>query len=202
MSHFIQIQDPPLVFGPNVRTGDPFNTDLYKAYTRSGKRIEYVAWPALLLHENGPVLCKGIAQGSGDSSRRSKSAPAKNRGLDYSSEKSQENYSVTLKHSKVSSADAKNHKNRTVEPRTAEQGRSSRRLFDEVSQNSSYQRQSRSRYKPKNLNQYDNVSHTYIVPTQVDFDKYFRWRELFGTKRARELMGEVYDVCDSYMHFK
>lgn len=41
---------------------DASKTDLYRTYTRSGDVIEYIVWPALLLHENGPVLYKGVAQ--------------------------------------------------------------------------------------------------------------------------------------------
>ncbi|XP_052798489.1 myosin-9-like [Mya arenaria] len=57
------VQDPPVVFGPFPRRGDRFETDAYKAYTSSGPFVDFVVWPALYLHEDGPVLCKGIAQG-------------------------------------------------------------------------------------------------------------------------------------------
>ncbi|XP_053399057.1 trichohyalin-like [Mercenaria mercenaria] len=73
------IQDPPVVFGPDVYRGDTFDTDVYKAYTKNGNTVAYVVWPALLLHANGPVLCKGVAQGLQDSIRRSKSAPPSGR---------------------------------------------------------------------------------------------------------------------------
>ena len=39
-----------------------FNRDEYKAYTSTGKFIDYVVWPQLLLHEGGPRLAKGVAQ--------------------------------------------------------------------------------------------------------------------------------------------
>ncbi|XP_060582846.1 uncharacterized protein LOC132739195 [Ruditapes philippinarum] len=69
------VQDPPLCFGPNVRRGDVFNTDLYKAYTQRGNTVAYVVLPALLLHKGGAILCKGVAQGKADYSQRPKSAP-------------------------------------------------------------------------------------------------------------------------------
>ncbi|XP_053392096.1 uncharacterized protein LOC128554806 isoform X2 [Mercenaria mercenaria] len=58
------IQFPPLKveFEPNAR-GRYFNTDVYRPYTKSGASIDFIVWPALLLHENGPVIAKGIAQG-------------------------------------------------------------------------------------------------------------------------------------------
>ena len=45
--------------------GSKFDTNLLKAYTKSGIHVEYIVWPALLLHKNGPVLVKGVAQGYG-----------------------------------------------------------------------------------------------------------------------------------------
>ena len=47
---------------PVVMVFDTSQPDLYRTYTRSGDVIEYIVWPALLLHENGPVLYKGVAQ--------------------------------------------------------------------------------------------------------------------------------------------
>ncbi|XP_053398951.1 myosin-7B-like isoform X4 [Mercenaria mercenaria] len=48
---------------PDV-TGDiHFDTNIYKPYTKSGKYVQYIVWPAVYLHEGGPVLCKGVAQG-------------------------------------------------------------------------------------------------------------------------------------------
>ncbi|KAL3879301.1 hypothetical protein ACJMK2_031602 [Sinanodonta woodiana] len=40
-----------------------FNHDKYRAYMQTGKRVEFVVWPALFLHEGGAMLVKGIAQG-------------------------------------------------------------------------------------------------------------------------------------------
>ncbi|XP_053382816.1 golgin subfamily A member 6-like protein 26 [Mercenaria mercenaria] len=65
---FMAIQDPPVVFAPELRQGSKFNTDLFKPYTSSGTHVDYVVWPALLLHEGGPVLAKGVAQGKGKKS--------------------------------------------------------------------------------------------------------------------------------------
>ncbi|XP_060582812.1 uncharacterized protein LOC132739174 [Ruditapes philippinarum] len=69
------VQDPPMCFGPDVRQGDVFDTDLYEAYTKSGNTVAYVVWPALLLHKGGAVLYKGVAQGKEDHSQRTKCAP-------------------------------------------------------------------------------------------------------------------------------
>lgn len=59
----MQIQDPPVVFAPLAAQGSVLNTNLYKPYTRSGTHVDFLVWPALLLHEGGPVLAKGVVQG-------------------------------------------------------------------------------------------------------------------------------------------
>ncbi|WAQ98112.1 hypothetical protein MAR_022485 [Mya arenaria] len=43
-----------------------FNKELFKEYTVRGKYVEFFVWPVMYLHENGPVLAKGIAQGAED----------------------------------------------------------------------------------------------------------------------------------------
>ncbi|KAK3594282.1 hypothetical protein CHS0354_035181 [Potamilus streckersoni] len=40
-----------------------FNQEKFRAYTQTGKRVAFVVWPALLIHEGGAMLVKGIAQG-------------------------------------------------------------------------------------------------------------------------------------------
>ncbi|KAK3581647.1 hypothetical protein CHS0354_014230 [Potamilus streckersoni] len=40
-----------------------FDTEKFRAYTKSGKYAAYVVWPALFLQEGGSMLVKGIAQG-------------------------------------------------------------------------------------------------------------------------------------------
>ncbi|XP_060575829.1 uncharacterized protein LOC132733245 isoform X1 [Ruditapes philippinarum] len=53
----------------DVNEQDTFDKNLYKEYTNSGPYIKYIVWPAMLLHENGPVVCKGIAQGCDSDSK-------------------------------------------------------------------------------------------------------------------------------------
>lgn len=59
------LQDPPVVFGTMAKYGEALKTDIYKPYIQSGPYIKYVVWPSLLLHKDGPLLAKGVAQGSG-----------------------------------------------------------------------------------------------------------------------------------------
>lgn len=41
-----------------------FDKDKFKDYTRRGCFLEYVVWPAILLYKDGPLLSKGVAQGT------------------------------------------------------------------------------------------------------------------------------------------
>ena len=50
-------QDPPVALECSKN-----NMDLYRAYTKSGNTIDYIVWPSLLLHDDGPLLYKGVAQ--------------------------------------------------------------------------------------------------------------------------------------------
>ncbi|XP_060565678.1 uncharacterized protein LOC132724741 [Ruditapes philippinarum] len=55
------VQNPPMILSTTAQ--QQFDTNLYKDYTKRGKYVDYVVWPALLLNEGGPVLSKGVAQG-------------------------------------------------------------------------------------------------------------------------------------------
>jgi hypothetical protein len=55
-------QDPPVVLDTSNVTGN-FDDNRFRTYTKSGKTVDYVVWPPLLLHNDGPLLCKGVAQG-------------------------------------------------------------------------------------------------------------------------------------------
>jgi len=59
------VQDPPVEIDSDDTTGQRFNAAKYKAYTRTGLTVEYTVWPALYLHKDGALLCKGVAQGNG-----------------------------------------------------------------------------------------------------------------------------------------
>ncbi|KAK3582898.1 hypothetical protein CHS0354_009704 [Potamilus streckersoni] len=60
---FMLVQTPPLCLDLKTAQGHAFDTICYREYTKKGKKIAFVVWPALFLHENGPLLCKGVAQG-------------------------------------------------------------------------------------------------------------------------------------------
>ncbi|XP_052794073.1 uncharacterized protein LOC128227499 [Mya arenaria] len=60
---WMNVQDPPVYMCPtdDTRKTD-FDPNLYRAYTKTGKHLDFYVWPALKLHENGGVLYKGVAQ--------------------------------------------------------------------------------------------------------------------------------------------
>ncbi|KAK3607104.1 hypothetical protein CHS0354_026311 [Potamilus streckersoni] len=61
------VQEKPLQLDIEAEKKDGleriFDAEKFRAYTKTGKKIDYVVWPALFLHEGGPILSKGIAQG-------------------------------------------------------------------------------------------------------------------------------------------
>ena len=55
-------QDPPVYIKPSEEPDSKFDKDYYREFLCSGQVLDYVVWPALLLHENGHLLQKGVAQ--------------------------------------------------------------------------------------------------------------------------------------------
>jgi hypothetical protein len=58
----MHMHSPPLALGQPPAKGDVFNASLYKEYTKTGPTVHYIVWLPLLLHENGALLQKGVAQ--------------------------------------------------------------------------------------------------------------------------------------------
>ena len=59
----MSVQDPPVILD-NMKDHHGFHTEMYKAFTKHGRNVDFYVWPALLLHEGGPLLAKGVAQGN------------------------------------------------------------------------------------------------------------------------------------------
>ncbi|KAL3879326.1 hypothetical protein ACJMK2_031626, partial [Sinanodonta woodiana] len=62
------VQEKPLHLDGFVEidsyAGKSFDKDKFRAYTRYGSHIAFVVWPTLYEYEGGPILGKGVAQGS------------------------------------------------------------------------------------------------------------------------------------------
>ncbi|XP_052219023.1 uncharacterized protein LOC127836424 [Dreissena polymorpha] len=41
-----------------------FDRNVFKEYTRRGAFIDFIVWPVIYLHQGGPMLGKGVAQGT------------------------------------------------------------------------------------------------------------------------------------------
>ena len=59
----MSVQDPPVILD-NMEDHHGFQTEMYKAFTKHGRNVDFYVWPALLLHKGGPLLAKGVAQGN------------------------------------------------------------------------------------------------------------------------------------------
>ncbi|XP_052795699.1 myosin-10-like [Mya arenaria] len=59
-----RLHDPPVYIEfEDIKDDSLFKAEMYKAYTKTGKRLDYVVWPPVFLYKNGPMLSKGVAQG-------------------------------------------------------------------------------------------------------------------------------------------
>ncbi|CAC5390528.1 unnamed protein product [Mytilus coruscus] len=54
--------NPPMEIEYDNFGDQPVDSNKFNKYNRSGVTVEYVVWPALLLHKDGPVLAKGTVQ--------------------------------------------------------------------------------------------------------------------------------------------
>nr|XP_011418674.2 uncharacterized protein LOC105321887 [Crassostrea gigas] len=56
----MQIQDPPMYL--QFDSTKNIDKSLFRLFTKNGRSLDFVVWPALLLHENGPLVQKGVVQ--------------------------------------------------------------------------------------------------------------------------------------------
>ncbi|KAK3607095.1 hypothetical protein CHS0354_026302 [Potamilus streckersoni] len=78
------IKDPPLyIFYEKEQV---FDKNHYKEYTEKGPRVSYVVWPALYLYKDGPMMRKGVAQGTGKRRKGKESSNIPNSGVNVPSD--------------------------------------------------------------------------------------------------------------------
>ena len=58
----MSIEDPPmhLDFGPEKDS--VIDKNVFKMFTKTGDALDFVVWPAVFLHYNGPLVQKGVLQ--------------------------------------------------------------------------------------------------------------------------------------------
>lgn len=60
----MRIQDPPIYMEADYQTNSAFDSNKMRSYTKAGKLVHFVVWPTFFLHKDGPLLAKGVVQGS------------------------------------------------------------------------------------------------------------------------------------------
>lgn len=50
-----------MVLVSKVNRKSPFDTNLFRFYSTSGDKYDFVVWPALLMYSEGPIIIKGLA---------------------------------------------------------------------------------------------------------------------------------------------
>ncbi|XP_071125515.1 uncharacterized protein [Mytilus edulis] len=59
---YMNVQDPPMVLlWPNTNENE-ISLNCFRHFTKFGNKLEHEVWPALLIHDQGPVIVKGVAQ--------------------------------------------------------------------------------------------------------------------------------------------
>lgn len=56
------IQDPPMILDFGPAQNEKFDKDVFRCYTITGEKVKFVVWPAVFLHNNGPLVTKGVLQ--------------------------------------------------------------------------------------------------------------------------------------------
>lgn len=62
MCWYMAIQTPPMALMFDMKHMHPFDEKYYKRYMTSGDRFDFLVWPCTLLHKDGPIVAKGIAE--------------------------------------------------------------------------------------------------------------------------------------------
>ena len=56
------IQDPVMYLDEELTPDTAYDKGTYREFVKSGDKVTFVVWPALFLHEGGPLLNKGVVQ--------------------------------------------------------------------------------------------------------------------------------------------
>ena len=54
------IQDPVMRLDEELTPDTAYDKSVYREFVKSGDKVTFVVWPALFLHEGGPLLNKGV----------------------------------------------------------------------------------------------------------------------------------------------
>lgn len=55
------VQEPPMYLLFKAKHGQEIDTSVFDVYQGSGKRVDFILWPAVFVQEGGTCLQKGVA---------------------------------------------------------------------------------------------------------------------------------------------
>nr|XP_034301686.1 COP1-interactive protein 1 isoform X18 [Crassostrea gigas] len=58
----MSVQDPPVVIDFIAVHGQAIDDKILRKFTKTGSKIDFLVWPVIRLHKNGPLLQKGVVQ--------------------------------------------------------------------------------------------------------------------------------------------
>ncbi|XP_052722354.1 uncharacterized protein LOC128193129 isoform X1 [Crassostrea angulata] len=56
------IQDPPMFLNFGPQKDSVIDKNVFRLYTKTGEKVDFLVWPAVFLHEDGPIVQKGVLQ--------------------------------------------------------------------------------------------------------------------------------------------
>lgn len=58
----MSVQDPPVIIDFTAVRGTDIDDQKFRKFTKTGTKIDFLVWPVIRLHKNGPPLQKGVVQ--------------------------------------------------------------------------------------------------------------------------------------------
>ncbi|CAG2229835.1 unnamed protein product [Mytilus edulis] len=106
--------NPPLEFAEPPMSGQPYDKDSYKEFTKQGDTVSFVVWLPLLIEKDGAILTKGVVQPIAKSFSTSVSEKKRNTSADKTkvrvrSEKDNERLQRLLYNKEVEQKDSYEH---------------------------------------------------------------------------------------------
>ena len=56
------VQNPRMILVEGPSRGNTYDRTVFREFTSSGSKVFFTVWPALYLHEDGPLLIKGVVK--------------------------------------------------------------------------------------------------------------------------------------------
>ena len=56
------VQNPRMILVEGPPRGNTYDRTVFREFTSSGSKVVFTVWPALYLHEGGPLLVKGVVK--------------------------------------------------------------------------------------------------------------------------------------------